>query len=81
MSNVAYQFPDRNSFDSNRDYLATKEILVDLWLSKLKLQHKLEYKFGHELEAAKRREAHLKRLRQLIRSRQSRPWLVEELRL
>ena len=74
MSGVAYQFPDHRGFESKRDYLATKEIFVDFWISKLRLEHKLECKFGRELEAAKRREmsnrlTHLRRLRQLIRSR------------
>ncbi len=74
MSDVAYRFPDRGGFDSKRDYLATKEIFVDFWISRVKLEHELECKFGHEVDAVKRRAMndrliHLGRLRQLIRSR------------
>ena len=74
MSGVAYRFPDSRGFDSKRDYLATKEIFVDFWISRARLEHELECKFGREVDADKRRAMndrliHLGRLRQLIRSR------------
>lgn len=76
MSDLAYQFPERSSYDSKRDYLAAKEIFVEFWISRLKLEHELECKFGIGADATKLRERnvrliHLERLRHLIRSRKS----------
>ncbi len=73
MSDIAYRFPDRQDFDSQGDYLATKEIYVDLWISTLELEDMLDCEAD---EVTRRGRAdrlnHLGHLRQIIRSSKKR---------